>query len=53
MRVHIDYGSDGLDVDVPDDRTEVVSPRHEPALADPGTALAAALAAPNRTSAAR
>ena len=46
MRVHLDYGSDGLDVDVPDDRTEVVSPRHEPALADPGAALAAALATP-------
>ena len=27
MRVHLDYGSDGLDVDVPDDRTEVVPPR--------------------------
>jgi nickel-dependent lactate racemase len=46
MRVHLDYGSEGLDVDVPDDRTEVVTPLHEPALADPRTALAEALAAP-------
>jgi nickel-dependent lactate racemase len=46
MRVHLDYGSDGLDVDVPDDRTDVVTPRHEPALDDPRTALAAALDAP-------
>ena len=46
MRVHLDYGSDGLDVDVPDDRTDVVSPRHEAALSDPGAALASALAAP-------
>ena len=46
MRVHLDYGSDGLDVDVPDDRTEIVTPRHEPPVADPGAALRAALAAP-------
>ena len=26
MRVHLDYGSDGLGVDVPDGRTVVVSP---------------------------
>ena len=46
MRVHLDYGNDGLDIDVPDDRTDVVTPLHEPALADPAAALAAALAAP-------
>ena len=46
MRVHLDYGSDGLDVDVPDDLTDIVTPRHEAANADPRRALAAALAAP-------
>jgi nickel-dependent lactate racemase len=46
MRVHLDYGDDGLDVDVPDDRTDIVTPRHEAAESDPRRALAAALAAP-------
>jgi nickel-dependent lactate racemase len=46
MRVQLDYGRDGLAIDVPDDRTEVVTPRHEPALADPAGALARALASP-------
>lgn len=46
MRVHLDYGTAGLDVDVPDAPTVVVSPRHQPALADPAGALAEALAAP-------
>ncbi len=46
MRVHLDYGSDGLAVDLPDDRTEIITPLHEPELADPRAALAAALAAP-------
>jgi nickel-dependent lactate racemase len=49
LRVRLDYGSDGLDVDVPDDRTDVVTPRHEPADPDPRGALAAALAAPAGT----
>ena len=46
MRVHLDYGSDGLDVDVPDDRTEIVTPLFEPPVPDPRAALTAALAAP-------
>ena len=46
MRVHLDYGSDGLDVDVPDDRTEIVTPLFEPPVSDPRAALTAALAAP-------
>jgi len=46
MRVHLDYGSDGLPVDVPDDRTVVVAPRHIQALDDPDGALAEALAHP-------
>lgn len=46
MRVALDYGTSGLTVDVPDERTTVVAPRHAPALADPDAALAAALASP-------
>ena len=46
MRVHLDYGSDGLDVDVPDGRTVVISPRHLPPLPDPQAALRAVLARP-------
>lgn len=46
MRVHLDYGTTGLDVDVPDAPTVVVSPRHQPALDDPAGALAARLASP-------
>lgn len=46
MRVPLDYGTTGLDLDVPDERTIVVAPRHTPALADPDAALAAALATP-------
>ena len=46
MRVHLDYGSDGLDVDVPDGRTVVISPRHLPPLPDPQAALREMLARP-------
>lgn len=46
MRLLLDYGSDGLPVDVPDDRTVVVAPRHTPAVADPRAALDEALARP-------
>lgn len=46
MRVQLDYGNDGLMVDVPDGRTVVVTPRHLPALPDPAAALGAALATP-------
>jgi lactate racemase len=46
MRVTLDYGTDGLAVDVPDDRTVVVAPRHTPALVDPATALREALTHP-------
>jgi lactate racemase len=47
MRIKLDYGRTGLDVDLPDDR--VVGPlaiRPAQPLADPGAALAAALARP-------
>jgi nickel-dependent lactate racemase len=47
MRIHLDYGKSGLDVDLPDDR--VVGPltlRPAPPLADPVTAIEQALASP-------
>ena len=46
MRVRLDYGVDGLDVELPDDRVTVIEPHAKPALADPRAALAAALRAP-------
>ena len=46
MRVHLDYGTDGLAVDVPDDRVTIIEPVARPALADPCGALLAALRAP-------
>lgn len=46
MRLQLDYGTEGLGVDVPDDRTVVVAPRHAPALADPDGALREALRRP-------
>ena len=47
MRIHLDYGRTGLEVDLPDDR--VVGPlaiQPAPPLADPVAAIAAALAQP-------
>ena len=35
MRVHLDYGVDGLDVDLPDERVTVIEPRARPALRGP------------------
>src|SRR5262245_60723990 len=46
MRVRLDYGVDGLDVDLPDDRVTVIEPRARAAVHDPRAALAAALRAP-------
>src|SRR5947209_3444028 len=50
MHVHLDYGVDGLDVDLPDDlpddRVTVIEPHARPAMADPHAALIAALRAP-------
>lgn len=46
MRVHLDYGSDGLDVDLPNDRATIIEPRPRPAVADARDALVAALRAP-------
>ena len=46
MRVTLDYGTSGLDVEVPDHRTTVIEPTHRPAVVDPHATLAAALRAP-------
>src|SRR5262245_44155069 len=46
MRVHLDYGVDGLEVDLPDRGVTVIEPAARSPLADPRAALAAALRAP-------
>jgi nickel-dependent lactate racemase len=46
VRVHLDYGTSGLKVDLPDDRITIIEPVFRPALADPRAALVAALRAP-------
>ena len=46
MRVRLDYGADGLDVDLACERVTIIEPVFRPAVADPHTALTAALRAP-------
>ncbi|MBV8357497.1 MAG: nickel-dependent lactate racemase [Deltaproteobacteria bacterium] len=46
MRLRLDYGSEGLDVDLPDERVTVVEPSFLPAIDNPHAALIAALRAP-------
>lgn len=46
MKLRLDYGSDGLDVEVPDDST-VIEPAHTPALPDSHAALMDAIREPN------
>jgi nickel-dependent lactate racemase len=46
VRVELAYGSDGLTVDLPDERTTVVEPLHPPAVADERAAVLAALRRP-------
>lgn len=46
MKVRLDYGSDGLEVDLPDGRSTVIEPAYPPGVADPRAALAEALANP-------
>ena len=45
-RVRLDYGVDGLDVDLPNERITIIEPLFRPALADPHAALIAALRSP-------
>jgi nickel-dependent lactate racemase len=46
MRVRLDYGVNGLDVDLPHERTTIIEPNFRPALTDPRTALVEAMRAP-------
>jgi lactate racemase len=46
MRVRLDYGADGLEVDLPDERITIIEPRFRQAVPDPHAALVAALRAP-------
>jgi lactate racemase len=46
MRVRLDYGADGLEVDLPDDRITVIEPVFRCSVGDPRAALVAALRAP-------
>jgi lactate racemase len=46
MRVRLDYGDDGLEVDLPDARITVIEPQFCPSTADPQGALVAAMRAP-------
>ena len=46
LRLRLDYGTRGLEVEVPRDRAVVVLPEPRPALSDPHAALTSALAHP-------
>jgi len=46
LRLKLDYGTTGLDVDVPQDRTTVITPKYRPPVPDPAAALLAAVRNP-------
>jgi nickel-dependent lactate racemase len=46
MRLRLDYGTDGLDVDLPNERVTVIEPMPRAAAADPHATLLAAIRAP-------
>jgi lactate racemase len=46
MRVRLDYGTDGLDVELPDERLTVIEPMARPAVPDAGATLTAAIRSP-------
>ena len=46
MRVRLDYGVDGLEVDLPPERVVIIEPVFRPAVADPRAALLTAIRAP-------
>jgi nickel-dependent lactate racemase len=46
VRLKLDYGSEGLEVDLPDERVTVIEPSSLPAIENPHAALVAALRAP-------
>ena len=49
MRLRLDYGTTGLDVDVPEERTTVVEPHPRTPIADAHAALIAAMRAPRQS----
>ncbi len=46
MKIQLDYGTEGLEVDLPDDRTTLIEPAYPPGVSDPEDALRRALAEP-------
>jgi len=46
MRVRLDYGTDGLEVELPDERTTVIEPAYPPGVSDPMAELRRALDEP-------
>jgi nickel-dependent lactate racemase len=46
VRVRLDYGSEGLEVDLPDERVTVIEPHFKPAVADARATLLDAIRAP-------
>src|ERR1700674_4205524 len=46
MRIRLDYGIDGLEVDLPQERATIIEPVFRPAVAAPPAAPTAALRAP-------
>lgn len=46
MQIPLAYGRGTLDIDLPEDRTTVIEPRHQPGLSDERAAIYAALDAP-------
>jgi nickel-dependent lactate racemase len=46
VRLRLDYGTNGLDVDLPDERITVIEPHHRPAVPDPQATLLQAMRAP-------
>jgi nickel-dependent lactate racemase len=46
MKVRLDYGTEGLEVELPDERTTVIEPAYPPGVADPMAELRRALDSP-------
>ena len=46
VRIRLDYGTDGLEVDLPDERVTVIEPMARPAVSDPRTTLLKAIRSP-------
>lgn len=46
MRLTLDYGTEGLEIELPDERVTVIEPTFRAGIADPGAALSSALRNP-------